>query len=308
MERSSRTQRRGRAEVLLGALAFAASVPASKLFLGRVPPLALSGAYYLSSGLALGFFAWLGRGARDRNRLRGADWGWLALAVATGGVFAPLALFLGLSRVASHQAGLLLNFEAVFTVVLAAMFHGERLGARGSIGALGILAGAFLLAWPTERAAGAGPMEWSGVALVIAACALWAIDNNVTLQISVRDARQIVALKGLIGGSASLLLAMATRSLGEWSIPTALEVFLVGSLSFGVSLVLYVRGLRMLGVLQTGVLFALAPGMAAVLSWLVLGEPVRLPALLALALMTAGALLLAADPGRARPLISRAAP
>lgn len=58
---------------------------------------------------------------------------------------------------------------------------------------------------------------------------------------------------------------------------------------------LFIRGLRELGVMHTGTLFALAPGFATLLSWLILREPVHGAVLLALAAMTGGALLLATD-------------
>src|SRR5262249_58575883 len=69
----------------------------------------------------------------------------------------------------------------------------------------------------------------------------------------------------------------------------------VGCVSYALSIVLFIRGLRQLGVMHTGALFALAPGFATVLSWLVLHEPVRGPAIAALAAMSGGALLLATD-------------
>jgi drug/metabolite transporter (DMT)-like permease len=130
---------------------------------------------------------------------------------------------------------------------------------------------------------------------VLAACALWGLDNNLTQRVSLRDARQIVAIKGLTGGSVSLVVAALAGQLGGWTPERLLAATALGAISFGLSIVLFVRGLRHLGVLQTGTLFALAPGFAAVLSWLFLREPIRLPGVAALVAMTAGALLLATD-------------
>ncbi|MEO8480544.1 MAG: EamA family transporter, partial [Gemmatimonadota bacterium] len=69
----------------------------------------------------------------------------------------------------------------------------------------------------------------------------------------------------------------------------------IGGVSFGLSIVLFVRGLRRLGVAQTGTLFALAPGFAALLSWAILREPLQPWGVFALVTMTAGALFLAGD-------------
>jgi drug/metabolite transporter (DMT)-like permease len=286
---------RARIEVLLGALAFAASVPAGKLLLRNLSPLALSGALYVAAGLfSLTLLVIQPRNhSRTSNRLEGREWWWLIAAVACGGVLGPLALFTGLRWTSGYVAGLLLNCEAVFTVWLGAVFSRERVGARG-LGAIAlvILGGAAL---SITGQSGTGTTRWTGALLVVAACACWGLDNNFTQRISLRDARQIVAIKGVVGGTTNLVLAGMLGQLGAWTPMTLCAVALVGALSYGFSIVLFIRGLRHLGVMHTGALFALAPGFAAVLSWLVLREPVNPLGVGALAAMTGGALLLATD-------------
>ena len=113
---SSARPRKAQVEVILAALAFAASVPASKLLLADVAPLALSGVLYVSAGGLCAGLAWLsgrtGTKVGATNTVRGAEWLWLLGAVVSGGVLAPLLLFLGLRQVSGHVAGLLLNFVA----------------------------------------------------------------------------------------------------------------------------------------------------------------------------------------------------
>src|SRR5262245_18854029 len=286
---------RARIEVLLGALAFAASVPAGKVLLRDLPPLALSGALYFTAGLLwFGFLLAQPRDhARASNRLKGREWGWLVAAVLCGGIFGPLALFNGLRWSSGYVAGLLLNFEAVFTVGLGAVLSRERVGPRG-LGAIAlvIVGGAAL---SSAGSSTLGTTRWIGALLVVAACACWGLDNNFTQRISLRDARQIVAIKGLVGGATNLVLAGVLGQLGAWPPATLIAVALVGSVSYGLSIVLFIRGLRQLGVMHTGALFALAPGFAAVLSWLVLRESASALGIGALAVMTGGALLLATD-------------
>ena len=295
---SKRRVRAGQAEVVLAALAFAASVPASKLLLVGVSPLALSGAVYLSAGVLCGTLFLIAKrqatATRQTGAIRGSEWAWLAGAVVSGAVLAPVLLFVGLQRVSGHAAGLLLNFEAVFTVGLGVLFSGEHLGKRGWLGALAIIVGAVLLSISGEWS-DASSLPWTGSALVVGACALWGLDNNLTQRVSLRDARLIVAVKGLAGGATSLLLASAFGGFGHWSLLRLVAAVIVGAVSFGLSIVLFVRGLRHLGVLQTGTLFALAPGFAALLSWGFLHEAIGLWGVVALGAMTAGALLLATD-------------
>jgi len=290
--------RKAQAEVMLAALAFAVSVPANKLLLADVSPLALSGSLYMSAGTLCAILVWISRRgsptSAESNTVRGKEWLWLSGAIGSGGVIAPLLLFLGLREVSGHVAGLLLNFEAVFTVGLGVLLSGEYLGRRGWLGALAILGGAVLLSLPHADAASV-PTRWAGIALVIGACALWGLDNTLTQRVSVRDARQIVAIKGLAGGATSLALAGAFGGFGHWNALRVLVALAVGAVSFGLSIALFVRGLRHLGVIQTGMLFALAPGFAAILSLIFLREPLAGWGLLALASMTSGALLLATD-------------
>src|SRR6185369_15306169 len=130
------------------ALAFAASVPAGKLLLNGLQPLVLSGALYLSAGLfctVLVGLESLRHPNQTGNRLQGREWIWLGAAVVSGGILGPLALFYGLRSTSGYVAGLLLNFEAAFTVTLGALISRERVGRRGVGGILLILAGALLL-------------------------------------------------------------------------------------------------------------------------------------------------------------------
>jgi drug/metabolite transporter (DMT)-like permease len=293
----SQRQARARVEVLLGALAFGASVPAGKILLRELPPLIVSGGLYLSAGLFCSILIALDS-LKERkagpNRVQGGEWLWLGAAVLAGGVLGPIALFYGLRMTDAYVAGLLLNFEAVFTVGLGILIFAERVGRRGTGGILLILMGALLLSGFGSRK---GRFEHVlGPALVVGACACWAFDNNFTRRVSLRDARQIVAVKGLVGGSASVVLAIVAGQVGHWPGAAAiLWVALVGSLSYGLSIVLFIRGLRELGVVHTGALFALAPGFAATLSWLFLREPMSPTGLVALLSMTIGALLLSTD-------------
>jgi len=285
---------RARLEVLIGALAFAASVPAGKLLLRGLPAPAISGGLYVAAGLfCLGLLAFDVRVGSAGNRLKGREWAWLIAAVALGGVLGPLALLTGLKWTSGYAAGMLLNFEAVFTVGLAAALSGERVGRRGLGGIVLVIAGAVALSAAGGPAA--GTTRPIGALLIVAACACWALDNNFTQRISLRDARQIVAIKGLAGGAATLASAALFGQLGTWTMGSLGGVLAVGAVSYGLSIVLFIRGLRDLGVVHTGALFALAPGFAAILSWLLLREPVPPLAGLALVAMSGGALLLATD-------------
>lgn len=80
----------GIAAALAAALLFGASAPLAKLLLAAVSPWLLAGLLYLGSGLGLLAFRLVRRA--PAVRLPRSEWKWLAAAVLSGGVLAPLLL------------------------------------------------------------------------------------------------------------------------------------------------------------------------------------------------------------------------
>lgn len=134
------------------------------------------------------------------------------------------------------------------------------------------IGGGVLLSWEGSPEGGV-PL---GGLLVVAACLGWAIDNNLTQRVSGSDPVQIAGIKGLVAGCINLTLA----GLGGWdpaSLPVALAALGVGFLGYGVSLSLFVWGLRRLGTARTGAYFSIAPFIGVVFSlWLLHETPTPL--------------------------------
>ena len=90
----------------------------------------------------------------------------------------------------------------------------------------------------------------------------WAIDNNLTRKVATNDAIVIACTKGLIAGPITVLLAVYLGS----PIPGTLDSIgagLLGFVSYGLSLSLFVVALRNLGTARTSAYFSLAPFMGA---------------------------------------------
>lgn len=135
------------------------------------------------------------------------------------------------------------------------------------LGALAILAGAALLTWN-----GQSVRFDLGAVLIALACLAWGIDNNLTRKLSSADPVQITMIKGLVAGAVNLGLALATGA----AVPSAGFVIaggVVGLLGIGVSLVMFMLGLRHLGTARTGAYFSLAPFIGAALALVLLAEP-----------------------------------
>jgi drug/metabolite transporter (DMT)-like permease len=263
------------------ALLFGGGTPLAKWLLSSVDPWMLAGLLYLGSGASLSLY----RLVRSTQpvKLPAGEWPWLAGAILAGGVVGPVLLMFGLTRMPASGASLLLNAESVFTALLAWFAFRENFDRRIALGMIAIVAGAVVLSWPKGARFSSA---WPALAIV-GACLAWGIDNNLTRKVSLADATWIAAIKGLSAGSVNLALAF---SLGAaWPPFSALAgAMLVGWLAYGVSLALYVVGLRHLGTARTGAYFSIAPFFGAVLALPLLGEPVSQRLLIAGALMALG--------------------
>ncbi|MBI2900408.1 MAG: DMT family transporter [Planctomycetes bacterium] len=281
--------RRAYAAVALAAVLFGASFPLSKLLLAEMRPLGLAGLLYLAAGLGLGTMRLL-FGKRAEAALRRGDLGWLAGAVVAGGMAGPVLLLLGMSRTPAHVGALLANTETLFTVLLALLFFGDFLTRREVAAAATVVAGAALVG--LGGAGGEGAARWEGPLLLLGAGLAWGLDNNFTQRLSGRDPLEVAAVKGIAAGAISLSLAFATGTAPAPAPRTALLCAAVGVGCYGLSIALFVAGLRHLGAARTSALFAVSPGIAVALSWAILGEvPAWLTAAGAL-LMIAGAWIL----------------
>jgi drug/metabolite transporter (DMT)-like permease len=204
--------------------------------------------------------------------------------VLAGGVAGPVLLMLGLAGLPASQASLLLNGEGVFTALLAWFVFRENVDRRIALGMLAIVAGGVVLAWPAERA---GPAGVHSALLVLAACAAWAVDNNLTRKVSLADAAWIAMVKGLGAGATNLVLALALGA--RWpALPVVAGAALLGFFSYGLSLTLFVVGLRSLGTARTGAYFSVAPFFGTALAVVLLHEPPTWPLAVAATLMAVG--------------------
>ena len=94
---------------LASAALFGVSTPAAKALLGVVHPVILAGLFYCGAGIGIALlraFAApvLNAPAARQQPLARQDYGWLAGAIAFGGIAGPVLLMLGLARTGSCMA------------------------------------------------------------------------------------------------------------------------------------------------------------------------------------------------------------
>ena len=258
---------------LTAACLFGVSAPFAKLLLSEIGPLTLASLLYLGAGLGLLIAApgahWKGDtvAGRAEAALRRGDLPLVAGAVLTGGILGPLLLMVGLERVSAVSGSLLMNLEPPLTIFLAVVWFREHLGLRQAGATALILAGASIVA---ARPGDLGA-EWLGVAAIAGSSLSWAIDTNLSQLLSARDPVALSRIKGLAGG-ACLLAAALVRGERPPSLRVAGAALFLGWVCYGMSAVLFVRSLRLLGAARVAAYFATAPFLGALAAVPVLGE------------------------------------
>jgi drug/metabolite transporter (DMT)-like permease len=279
---------RGAAYGITAAMLFGLSAPLSKRLLLDVPPLLLASLLYLGAGVGLVVAApFAPRRVRREAPVRRADVPLLAGIIVTGGILGPLLMLLGLQRVSGLAGSLLLNLEAVFTMLVALVIFREHLSRRELGAAALIVGGAAVLGYaPGELRA-----QWIGVACIALACLSWALDNNWTQRLSTKDPFAVVRIKTLGAGACSLALALL---LGQRLPPPSIVIaaLVLGVFSYGVSILLDAYALRYIGAAREAAFFATAPFMGAIAAVPILGERPRAIDLVALVTMAAGVIAL----------------
>lgn len=106
--------------------------------------------FVLAATLLGGYVAASGKG-RAIRRASAKDWLAFAALGLTGVVVYHIALNEGERTVSAGAASLLVNTTPLFTVVLAALFLGDRLGRRGWVGLIIAFSGAALVSLGTEE-------------------------------------------------------------------------------------------------------------------------------------------------------------
>ena len=274
----------------LAAVFYAINIPASKVLLRDVGPTTMAALLYLGAGIGIALLSLAGRRVGKTSApLSRQDLpftiGMIALDIA-----APIFLMLGIRHGTSANASLLGNFEIVATTLFALFLFREAVSKRlwGAIGL--ITASSILLSFE-----GTESLRFSlGSLFVLLAAICWGFENNCTRSISSKSTYEIVMVKGICCGIGSLLIVLIK---GE-QMPALRHIVLaliLGYVAYGLSIFLYVRAQRVLGAAKTSAYYAVAPFIAAFLSFIILDEKLTGMYLLALTVMLAGTALVVVD-------------
>lgn len=268
---------------LVAAALFGASTPLAAPLVQSTSPVLIAGLLYLGSALGLGVWWLLSRPRLGLRNLSRAERFAFMGAILFGGVLGPAFLMIGLRATGAASTALLLNLEILFTALIAWGLFRENAGLRVVFGMALLLAGATLLAFAMNQVKG---FAWGALA-VVAACLCWAIDNNLTRDVSSPHPVALALIKGAVAGPINVGLALFAGA----AMPAADGLgaaLLIGAVGYGASLVLFITALRELGSARTAAYFASAPFAGVALALLIGTESPPLMFWLAMAMMATG--------------------
>lgn len=265
------------------AVCYGISMPVSKKLLVHLSPLQLAALLYLGAGIGMFFVGRLRRRRAKEAGITRRELPFTAGMIVLD-IFAPILLMIGLSMSSAASASLINNFEIVATTVIAFVIFKEAIGSRMFIAIILITSASIILTVDDF-----GSLSFSmGSIFVLLACICWGFENNCTRALSSKDPLQIVVIKGICSGLASLMIALVFSEF-FWNIKDIVIALLLGFVAYGMSIFLYIRAQRHLGAARTSAFYAFAPFVGVALSFAVFDESMTLSFGFALVLMILGA-------------------
>lgn len=275
---------------ILAAVFYALNTPFSKVLLKNISPTFMAAFLYLGAGIGVGFMYLFQYKKEDSSmRLSRKDLPYTILMVVLD-VIAPIFLMIGISIGSSANASLLGNFEIVATSIIALVIFKEDVSENLWIAIVFITLSSIILSFEGQES-----FRFSyGSLFVILATMSWGLENNCTRKISNKSSYQIVTIKGLCSGIASLIISII---IGEKfpEIRYTLYALLLGYVAYGLSIFLYVRSQRDLGAAKTSAYYAIAPFIGTFLCFLVNGEALSASYFVGLILMIVGTVFVVID-------------
>ncbi len=282
-----RSRRIGEAFILAAAVLWGLFPVVTTALYTALPPIA-SLAWSVAFSAVFFLLLFLVRGQRISLPPRATlmDILWVTLLLAFGFY---LLLFIGLRETSPGNASIIGLTEVFFSFLFFHIWRREEMTTVHIIGALVMVIGAFIV-----LSHGADGLR-RGDLLVLAANALAPIGNYFQ-----RRARQSVSSETILLfrsiGSTALLFLIAAVVEGGVAVPrngsTLGLLAMNGVVIFGISKIFWIEGIHRISVIKANALSCIAPAVALLCAWLLLGLSPTLWQLLSLPVMGAGMVLL----------------
>jgi drug/metabolite transporter (DMT)-like permease len=198
---------------------------------------------------------------------------WLAVSVLAGPLFGMLMFGALHFAPASHAAVFPFTAMSVMGMMMAAIFLGDRITLRRMVGVVIVICGLVVLAGLSSESLHGRALL--GDLLFIAAGTMWAGFGILLRKHKLNPmlATAVISFAALITYVPLYLILTGAQSLRSASLPTVLtQVLVQGVIAGGGTLYTYGKMVSLLGPARAAIFPALAPGIAALMAWPVLGH------------------------------------
>jgi len=251
---------------LLAAFLFGISATLNKVVLKDMHPLVVAGLIYFSAGILLALIHYLISFKKisdkfkiniENKKLHKNDWLYLIIVAICGAFIAPFLFLYGLNISTAVNASLLLNTEVLFTVLIAFLFLKERASKKDYFAMVLLFFAAIAITTNLNLSEINLTDKIVGNLFIIGGTFFWALDNSLSKKLSIEnDVIKVASLKSLIGGGAVLLIAIILQIPFNITLTQIPYLLFVGFFSIGLSIVLFLLSLRMIGSMKTVVIFS----------------------------------------------------
>ncbi len=251
---------------ILAALFYSISIPFSKLFIGEIPSTMLAGLLYLGAGFGMMVVYGINIAKKiplESESLNKKDIPYVILMIILD-IVAPILLMSAISISNPSNISLINNFEIVTTSLIALLFFKEKISFKLWIGIILVIISSIILSFDFTSKLNLN----IGSLLAILACISWGLENNCTRQISNKNPFQIVILKGIFSGIGALLVSLFLKEKIN-SFVYLLYALILGFISYGLSVFLYVKAQKNLGAAKTSAFYSIAPFLGVTLSMII---------------------------------------
>lgn len=261
---------------------------------GHVPPLAISSLRWLLAALLLFPFV-RGHLVRDWPVIR-KHWGvMIYLALAGGALFGCLQ-FVGLQFTTALNVSVMNSLAPVFIAAASALMFRDRLSARQLAGIIVSLGGVLVIVTKLDPSILTTLSFNAGDLIIVINMGIWAVYSA---SLRLRPAIHWLTFTFLfsaISGVAMLPLWAFEHASGFVLQPTGLTLFAIVFVTLFSTLTAFAawtRGVGLIGANRAGIFLHLVPIYSALLTGVILGEPLRFYHVIGFALILAGVFLAA---------------
>jgi drug/metabolite transporter (DMT)-like permease len=281
--------RRAQLLLLLTATIWAANYPIAKYALAQMDALVFNAGRYIVAALVLSLIIVL-RG--EWLVVERADWRQIVRVGVVASVMYQSAFIIGLHLTTAGNAAVMMATSPLWTLLLNAFFHGERIRLGTWLGVALSLCGITFIIAGSGKKLSLGGYEIIGDVICLAAALLWAFNTNLQKPLLTRySPLHLATLSVSIGAVGLSVVASPSAVTTQW-VSLGWDVWLAiaisGGLSIGIANVFWSNGVRQLGPGKTAPFSNLIPVIAFVLSYFVLNENINFMQLVGSVITIAG--------------------